>query len=261
MKLKLDEAGHAVLKDGHPVYVHGDGKEIPHDAASTVQTISRLNGEAKGHRERAEAVEAKLKGFDAITDLPAALKALETVGKLGDKKLIDSGEVDKVRGEAKKGYDDQVRALEEKYAPIVKERDTLQASLVSEKVGGSFARSKYIADKLAIPADLVQARFGDMFKLEGESIVAYDKQGNKIFSRAKPGEVAGFDEALEIAVDMYPHKDSILKGSGAHGGGSGGAGGANGKRNITRAQFDAMDASSQAEAGKAAIAGTAVITD
>lgn len=248
MKLKLDDQGHVVVKDGNPVYVHDDGKEIPFDAKGTVATISRLNGEAKSHRERAEAAEEKLKPFAAITDVPAALKALDTVSKLDAKKLLDAGEVDRVRAEAKKAFDDQARGIEEKYAPIVKERDTLKAALVSEKVGGSFARSKLIAEKLAIPADLVQARFGDAFKLEGDTVVAYDRQGNKIFSRAKPGEVADFDEALEIIIDAYPHKESILKSSGASGGGASGGGnggGGGGGKKLNRETFDRLDPAAQ----------------
>lgn len=241
MKLKLDDAGHAVLKDGHPVYVHDDGKEIPFDAAGTVATITRLNGEAKSNRERAEKAETSLKTFEPITDVAAALSAIETVGKIKDKKLIESGEVDRVREAAKKAFDDQL-------APIVTERDTLKAALVTEKVGGSFARSKMIADKLAIPADLVQARFGNAFKLEGDAVVAYDSAGNKLFSRAKPGEVASFDEALEILIDAYPYKDSIMKGAGASGGGAGGGGGggaANGKKSLTRPAFEALDAANR----------------
>jgi hypothetical protein len=237
MKLKLDDAGHAVLKDGNPVYVHDDGKEIPFDAAGTVATITRLNGEAKGHRERAEAAEVKLKTFEGIADPAAALKALDTVSKISDKKLIEAGEVDKVRAEA-------IKAVEDKYAPVVAERDAFKTALVSERVGGSFARSKLIADKMTIPADLVQARFGDAFKLEGDAVVAYDKAGNKIFSRSKPGEIAGFDEALEILVDAYPHRDSIMKGTGASGGGAGGGGagaGANGKKQLSRAAFEGLD--------------------
>lgn len=236
MKLKLDDSGHAVVKDGNPVYVHDDGKEIPFDAAGTVATITRLNGEAKSHRERAEGAETKLKTFEAITDVPAALAAIETVGKIKDKKLIESGEVDRVREAAKKAFDDQL-------APVVAERDTLKAALVTEKVGGSFARSKMIAEKLAIPADMVQARFGSSFKLEGDQVVAYDNSGNKLFSRAKPGEIASFDEALEILIDAYPYKDNILKSAGASGGGAGGGGGsgANGKKAISRAAFEGLD--------------------
>ncbi len=68
MKLKLDEAGHVVVVDGKPVYVHEDGKEVAFDALSTVATITRLNGEAKTHREGKEAAETKLKAFEGIAD-------------------------------------------------------------------------------------------------------------------------------------------------------------------------------------------------
>jgi hypothetical protein len=235
MKLKLDEQGHVVVQDGKPVYLHDDGKEVAFDVTGTVATISRLNGEAKSHRERAETAEGKLKGFDGIEDAAAARKALDVVKNLDAKKLVDAGEVEKVKAEA-------IKALEEKYQPIVSERDKLQASLVSEKVGGSFARSKLIAEKLAIPADLVQARFGDAFKLEGGNVIGYDKSGNKLFSRSNPGEVAGFDEALELLIEQYPYRDQILKASGATGGGAqGGGGGGGGKKTINRTAFDSLD--------------------
>lgn len=245
MKLKLDENGHVVVSDGKPVYVNDDGKEIAFDAPGTLQSISRLNGEAKSHRERAETAETSLKAFEGIADPKAAIKALEVIKNLDDKKLVDAGEVDKVRAEA-------IKAVEEKYAPIVKERDDLSGRLISEKVGGSFARSKFIADKLNIPADMVESRFGSSFKLEGDSVIAYDKAGNKIFSASNPGEPAGFDEALGILVEHYPYKDQILKGTGASGGGSGGGNGGTGGKTISRAQFESLspqDQSSQIGAG------------
>ncbi|HEJ3129468.1 TPA: hypothetical protein SL290_006283, partial [Pseudomonas aeruginosa] len=48
----------------------------------------------------------------------------------------------------------------------------------------------------------------------------YDAHGNKLYSKARPGEAADFDEALEILVDQYPYRDQILKGSGHSGGGT-----------------------------------------
>lgn len=255
MKLKLDDQGHAVLKDGNPVYVHADGKEHSFDAPGTVATITRLNGEAKSHRERAEKAEGSLKTFEGIADPTAALAALETVSKIKDKRLLEAGEVDRVRSEA-------IKAVEDKYAPVTKERDELKTMLVGEKIGGGFARSKFIADKVAIPADMVQARFGHHFKLEGNAVVAYDAAGNKIFSKTRAGEAADVDEALEILIDGYAYKDSILKGSGASGGGSNGAGGANGsKRIVRRSEFEGLDPAAQAATAKAASAGTVSIID
>ena len=76
MKLKLDENGHVVVSDGKPVYINDEGKEIAFDVAGTVATISRLNGEAKSHRERAETAEGALKAFEGIQDPKAALQSL-----------------------------------------------------------------------------------------------------------------------------------------------------------------------------------------
>lgn len=220
MKLKLDENGNVVLQDGKPVYVHDDGKEVAFDAASTVATITRLNAEAKGHRERAEAAEKTVKAFEGIADPAAARKALETVAGLDAKKLIDAGEVEKVKAEIAKSYQAQLDEVTGKATAFEKQ-------LYDEKIGGNFARSKFIADKLAIPADLVQARFGQAFKIEEGKMVAVDANGNKIYSRARPGELADFDESLEFLIESYPQKDHILKGSGAQGGGAQQGGGGN----------------------------------
>lgn len=224
-----------------PVFIHADGKEAPFDADSTLGTISRLNGEAKSHRERAEKAEGSLKAFEGITDPAAALKALNTVKSLDDKKLIDAGEAQRVRDEA-------IKSVQAQFEPVVKERDTLKGELYAEKIGGSFARSKFIADKVAIPADMVQAAFGRHFTVEGGKIVAKDANGNQLFSRTRHGEPADFDEALELLVDAYPHKASILKGSGASGGGASGSqgGGGNGKQTIKRSDFQALPPADQA---------------
>ena len=150
MKLKLDDAGHVVAQDGKPVYVYEDGKESPFDAAATLQTISRLNSEAKSHRERAEVAEKSLKAFSGITDPAAAIRALETVSNLDLKKLVDAGEVEKVKSEISK-------AFEAKISELSTEKDKLEKQLVGEIIGGSFSRSKFIAEKLSIPVEIGRA--------------------------------------------------------------------------------------------------------
>lgn len=216
MKLKtieVDGKQYAEIQDGKPVYVEDDGKEVAFDAVGTRATITRLNAEAKSHRERAEAAEKTAKAFEGIEDAAAARKALELVANLDAKKLVDAGEIEKVKAEIGK-------AFETKLGEATTRAEQLEQQLYAEKIGGSFARSKVIADKLAIPADMVQARFGQQFKIEDGKVVAYDGNGNKLYSRARPGELADFDEALETLVEQYPHKDHILKASGANGGGA-----------------------------------------
>lgn len=217
MKLKLDDNGNVVVQDGKPVYIHDDGKEVPFDAAGTVSTISRLNGEAKSHRERAEAAEASLKAFSGISDPAAAVRAMETVKNLDDKKLVDAGEVERVKNEA-------IKAYEERYQPVVAENEALKGQLNSHLVGNAFASSKFITEKFAAegPAgvDIARSLFGSRLKVEDGKVVGYDSDGNKLYSRTRPGELASADEAIELLVDAYPHKDHILKGSGHAGSGA-----------------------------------------
>ena len=237
MKLKLDENGHVVVQEGKPVYVHEDGKEVAFDASGTVSTIARLNAEAKSHRERAESAEKSLKGFDGIADPAAARNALDVVSKLDQKKLVDAGEIDTVRNEISKAFQTQLDEANGK-------AQTYEQQLYAEKIGGSFARSKYIADKLAVPVDMVQATFGQNLKIEEGKVVAYDTQGQKIFSRVRPGELADFDEAIETLVSQYPHRDHILKSSDANGGGAqnGGAGNSGAKGNFGGSKADRVAA-------------------
>lgn len=241
---------YAEVLDGKPVYESEDGKLIPFDAPHTGATVKRLNAEAKAHREAKEQAEAKLKLYEGLDDPVAARKALETVRSLEGKKVVDDGDLERVKREAKDAFD---RQFETTYRPVEQERDALRAQLHSERLGAAFSRSKFIADKLAIPADIVQARFGSSFAIEDGKVIAKGADGHPIFSRAKPGDPADFDEALEILVDSYPHRDSILKGTGASGGGSGSyRTGSGGKRQVTRAQLAAMEPAEKAKVSREA---------
>lgn len=216
MKLKtveVDGKQYAEVLDGKPVFTGDDGKDIAFDAVGTRDTITRLNAEAKSHRTRAEAAESAVSAFEGIGDPAAARKALETIANLDQKRLVDAGQVEQANAERDKAW--QARLDE-----VSGKAQTFEQQLYAEKIGGSFARSQFIAEKMAVPADMVQATFGGNFKIEEGKVIAYDTQGQKIFSRARPGELADFNEALETLISQYPHRDHILKGSGANGGGA-----------------------------------------
>ena len=121
--------------------------------------------------------------------------------------------------------------------PLVAFPHAPKTSLLVRATAFVFAdpRSDFIAKRSAIPADMVQARFGSAFSIEDGKIVAKDANGNKVYSRSRPGELADFDEALEVLVDSYPYKEQILKSTGASGSGSqnsNGGGGAPAKGNL-----------------------------
>ena len=237
MPFKFDANGNIVTAgEGdkkQPIFVYADGREAPFDADHTVTTINRLNGEAKSHREAKEAAEAKLKAFDGIEDGEAARKALELAKNIKEGDLIAAGKVQEIKdaaaASAKQAVADATRAAEAREKALAEENSKLTANLNDHIIGGSFTSSKFISEKLAIPADIAQKVFGDRFKVEGGKLVPLDQSGNPIFSATRHGEHADFEEALQVIVSQYPNKDHILKGAGASGGGAaGGKAGAGG---------------------------------
>ncbi len=77
-------------------------------------------------------------------------------------------------------------------------------------IGGSFAGSKYIADKIAIPADYYKPASGRHSKWKkGRSLLRRFRQQN-LFPR-EAWRTGAVWEALEFLVENYPQKDYILK--------------------------------------------------
>jgi hypothetical protein len=257
MKLKLDEQGHVVLTDGKPVYIAEDGKELAFDAAQMYGKVTSLTKEAGENRLRAETAEGKIKEFAGIESPAAAIKALEMVKSLDEGKLVLAGKVDEIKAGVAKAFEGRIeelsRSYEGKVTDLTKRNGELEGTLYSEMVGGAFARSKFVSDKFAIPADLVRARFGSQFGIENGKIYAVDSAGQKLYSRSRPGELADFDESLDILVGGYEFKDQILKGSGAKGGGSQGVGNGGmqgGKKTISREAWQQLPPAEQAVAAR-----------
>jgi hypothetical protein len=213
LKIKVDADGHAIIQDGKIVYVDGDGKDVVIDVNALNGSIVALRSEAANHRREKETAQEALKKFEGIEDPDKAREAMATVANLTDKKLVDAGDVQKIKDAA-------IQAVHEQYKPTLAENEQLKADIYKEKVGGAFARSKYIADNVGMPLDFVEARFSGNFKVEDGKIVAYYPDGNKVFSTANAGEAATFEEAIEKLISVHPQKGDILKGSGHTGAGS-----------------------------------------
>lgn len=253
MPWKLDADGKIEVKDGNPVWVKEDNSESVIEGG----TISRLNGEAKANRERAEKAEKaleKFKDFDGL-DATKAREALDTLSKLDQKKLVDAGEIDRVREEIGKGYQTQVAEREAKIAEF-------QSKLDRMMLDNAFAQSDFVRERIAVPPEMFKSHFGQNFKVEEGKIVAYDSTGNKIFSDKRMGELASVDEAFEKLVGNYAHKDSILKAQSQNGtGNTGGGGSRGGVRSMTRAEFDGLPPAKQAEAASLARKGEITLSD
>ena len=236
--------------EGNPVYIGTDGKE------QSVQgdTISRLNGEAASHRKAKEKAEADLEKFKDV-DPEKYKEAVETLAKIDQKKLIDAGEVDKVKDEISKGFTAQIAEKD-------KAIEALTGNLDGLKLETSFANSEFLNTQVGVPKSMFKAEFGRHFKMEDGKPVPYGPDGNKVYSKKNMGEVASFDEALEILVGSRADKDEILKADGHQGSDSQGKGGGRGTgRRVMRSEFEKMSPAQQSETSQLAGKGEVTIVD
>ena len=251
---KMDGDKIAVDANGDPIYIGADGKEqsIAHDA------IARRNAEAKQHREAKEAAEAELKKYEVNgkrIDPTEAVKAIETVKNVDAKKLIDAGEVEKVKDDIKRQFEQQ---LAEKDTALSTAQQRIDAMLVDSVFKGS----EFISERVAMPRDFFEAAMRNNFKVEEGKVVAYDRSGNRLMSKKVPGEYADANEALELLVEMHPQKDTILKAPSGGGTGGGNGGGNRGTgRYMKRSDFEQLSPAQQAEAAGLQTKGELTITD
>lgn len=236
---KMDGDKLALDASGNPIYINANGEE----ASVKGDTIATLNAEAKGHRTAKETAEAQLAKYKDATgkliDPTEAVKAIDTVSKIDAKKLIDAGEVDKVRDQIKAEFTGQLTEKDN----ALKERDSMISNM---RIDGVFRGSEFINERVAMPRDFFEAAMRSHFKDEDGKVVAYDRSGNRLMSKKSVGEFASPDEALELLVEMHPQKDTILKAQQGGGSGNNGGGGARGGgRTIKRADFAALPPAEQ----------------
>ena len=248
MKLKLDENGHVVLKDGFPVWVADDGTEIAYNVPDLVNKISAVNGESAGRRKEIDALTAKLKEFEGI-DPEKAKAALETVANLDAGKLMDAGKVEELKKSIAQSFEAKISDLQKanetataESAARLKSKDDSIRNLM---VRGAFDRSSYLRDATVLPPDLAYQSFGKYCEVSEENgqlrNVWKDFNGQPIFSRANPGTPASDDEAIETLIGAYPMKDRILKAPDGGSGTNGGTGGNGGGKTISRSDFEKLD--------------------
>lgn len=224
MKLKLDENGHVVVQNGMPVYVHEDGKESPLDAISLVTKVSNLTEEKQRFYEKAQKLEGDLKIWDGL-DSESVKKAMETVKNFDDKKLIDAGEVEKLKQSAvlqyKEMFDKEKDTLLQQFGTKETEyKDTLVSkdkTINHLLISSNFDRSPWFSGttpKTVLPPDIAAEHFGKFFEVQGEGSnvkIVGKLNGEIIPSREKIGNPASFEEAIAIIVDQYPRKNEILR--------------------------------------------------
>ena len=228
---KKNENGNIEADDkGNPL-VFDDAKEDSEafglDAIHLFSKVPALQEESKKHRLKAKDAEESLLKFDPIkdmeiTDIQAALEKVKSL-KAGD--LTKTEEVERLKKETEEAWRIKLEAAEKAYdskldeaSQTVKSKDdTIYRLTVSNR----FAASAWFAGedpKTILTPGIAESHFRDHFKVEDGKMIAYDNNGEMIYSRERPGEPANFDEAMSSIIDAYPDRDRILK---APAGGSG----------------------------------------
>jgi len=249
MILKFDEETGAVVtveKEGvkFPIYIDDDGKEIDVDVPNLFVKVATLSTEAKGHRQEKGALKEKLLIFDGIEDLGVwkteAETAIQTVKNFDDKKLVDANKVDQIREEVIKVKDEEIRQVHNSYQQMKTDYDTQlvnkDGQIYELAISNKFAQSPLFsgaARKYKIPADMAEAKFSRQIKLEAGPDgklreVGHKLNGEPIYSRKNPGELAFFDEFMPEIIDEYPNKDDLIETEAGSGGGGGAGGGLKG---------------------------------
>lgn len=249
-KLKLSADGVAVLQDGKPVFVDTEkGNEIALDANEVFNKYHALGEENKQWRLKHKEAEATLKQFEGF-DLETVKANMDAVEKLKQVDMAKSGEFDKLKAEfqalADKRLNESTQSYENKLRAVGEKAQNLEARLTKNTIRNHFLNSAFIKDNVAVPPDMIEAAFGGRFKVtEDDRVIALGEDGSPMLSERKLTEIADFEEALELMVKKYPHKDAILKSKQSSGGGMNQGG--RGIANTPEAQALANDKTSPAE--------------
>lgn len=234
MEYVLTEAGNIKITDGKPTVKGADGKEFGIDAIGAQDKINNITTESNERRKKLGEATKQLEAFAGIEDPAAAIQALQTVSSLTDDHKL---EIEKLKATMNTTWQEKLEAKEG-------ELSNLSGELFKERVGNKFATSEIIK-QTTLPPDVAALYFGKHFSSDG---TATDSAGNVIYSKENPGEPAGFEESMAQILNAYPHKDSIMRGSGA--GGSGAHKTGDGDSQITpipRESFEKMEPAAQSK--------------
>lgn len=217
MAWKTDENGILAVENGNPVWLYEgekEGQEAAVDFSATLKTIAKLTGESIERKNKIKELKDRLAPLEeaGIEDLPDWLSkskaALETVANLDDKKLIDAGEVEKVKASLKEAHQKELAKLNASL-------DEKEHSIRELIIRSAFDQSDFLREKTVLLPDMAYSYFGSRFDIaveDGKPVgFANDSNGSRLMSVKNPGKYADPVEAIEILVNEHPQKERMLK--------------------------------------------------
>lgn len=225
-KLKLNTDGAAVIQDGKPVYVNEEGKEEPFDMNMAWNKIHTLNEENKAKRLETETLKATYKAFDGMTPEEIASNK-DAAAKLKEVELIKNKDFETFKTDllatTQKKVEETERSWKSKFDSVKGEADKFSGLYNDTVLENHFLNSEYIKAELvpSFDGDVAKAYFGHRFRVDTENkrVYAVGEDGSPVLSEKKLGNVASFDEAMELLIKNHPKKDAWLKSKANSGGG------------------------------------------
>lgn len=229
-KLKVDEESKLPVfsEDGKPVYFDPDGKELALDPVSMYQKIIDLGAENKKHREEKSSLKETVGLFEGIEDISEwktkADEALEKVANFNDKDWLAADKVEKLKADIKDSYEKQINQQKEQFKQI-EDSFNQKFSKKDEQIRKLMVDNKFATHPLfsgtnpktnVIPAMAVD-HFGKHFKIEedkktGElSLIGHYPNGDIVYSKENPGEIAEFREAMNLIFESHPDRDQMIR--------------------------------------------------
>lgn len=220
LKKKLTKNEHSKLDAALQEFYVADGDDFVLDLEGGA------DDSATAELERQIAAQAKLlKTFEGL-DPKAAKKALTDMKKLEQEKLASEGKYDELLAARQAEFEEQLSAA-------TTARDTTIANLKREKLENFLVKNGVMADRAKYALADVDA------------LIDLDEADGAFKLKAKNGTGADA-ELAKIVTDLKTTSGFLFAASGASGSGASGSDTSGGEsKSVSRAQFDAMDASEQ----------------
>ena len=216
--LVLDTDGHAVLKDGMPLYKYDDGTEQPLNLGETITAnenrVANLEQEKDRHFESRQKAEKSVQAYGKITPELAKTNA-DTVKKLKGKKLYDEHGLEEYQKQwtadittnMNEEWEAKETTWQDTETGLKQEITDMDKIIFGLAVKNRLSTHPYFSgdERKTVfrPQDAAKI-YGDRFSVQREGttlkVQALDRDGKVLLSKKNHGIPAEFDEAVELIV-------------------------------------------------------------
>ena len=181
------------------------------------EKIGNLSGKIAALEEAAKAWEG--------VDIKAVTKMIQDAKDADEAALIAAGEFTQVKDQMNAAHKVELDAKDVTISELNKSLSGKDTQIDDLSIGNTFSASKFIMEKMALPASKARALFGAHFdRDEGGNVIGYNKPAG-VDGRAPlvdgNGVNLAFDEAFKKIIDADPDVKSLLKSTIKPGAGSG----------------------------------------